>query len=95
MAGCMMMTRNMTMTDASANGTTSAFRAHSTAMSCASMNHIALILDAILLASIIICALAAIAILVCVSVRLEVISILSILVLVLLVLEYHDLPRLR
>lgn len=95
MAGCMMMTQNMTMTYASANGTTSASRAHSAAMSCTSKNHIALILDAILLASIIICALAAIAILVCVSVRLEVISILSILVLVLLVLEYCDSPRLR
>ena len=95
MAGCMMMTRNMTMTDASANGTTSASRAHSAAMSCTSKNHIALILDAILLASIIICALVSITILVCVSVRLEVISILSILVLVLLVLEYCDSPRLR
>ena len=90
MAGCMMMTRNMTMTDASANGTTSAFRAHSTAMSCASMNHIALILDAILLASIIICALVSITILVSVFV-----AGISILVLVLLVLEYCDSPRLR
>ena len=54
MAGCMMMTQNMTMTYASANGTTSASRAHSAAMSCTSKNHIALILDAILLASIII-----------------------------------------
>ena len=86
----MMMTRNMTMTDASANGTTSAFRAHSTAMSCASMNHIALILDAILLASIIICALESITILVSVFV-----AGISILVLVLLVLEYCDSPRLR
>ena len=94
MAGCM-MTQNMTMTYASANGTTSASRAHSTAMSCTSKSHIALILDAILLASIIICALVSITILVCVSVRLEVISILSILVLVLLVLEYCDSPRLR
>ena len=90
MAGCMMMTQNMTMTYASANGTTSAFRAHSTAMSCASMNHIALILDAILLASIIICALVSITILVSVFV-----AGISILVLVLLVLEYCDSPRLR
>ena len=90
MAGCMMMTRNMTMTDASANGTTSASRAHSAAMSCTSKNHIALILDAILLASIIICALVSITILVSVFV-----AGISILVLVLLVLEYHDLPRLR
>ena len=36
------------------SGTTSASRAHSAAMSCTSKNHIALILDAILLASIII-----------------------------------------
>lgn len=90
MAGCMMMTRNMTMTDASANGTTSAFRAHSTAMSCASMNHIALILDAILLASIIICALIPLAILVSVLA-----VVLFVLVLVLLVAEYHHTPRSR
>ena len=90
MAGCMMMTQNMTMTYASANGTTSASRAHSAAMSCTSKNHIALILDAILLASIIICALVSITILVSVFV-----AGISILVLVLLVLEYHDLPRLR
>ena len=90
MAGCMMMTRNMTMTDASANGTTSASRAHSAAMSCTSKNHIALILDAILLASIIICALESITILVSVFV-----AGISILVLVLLVLEYCDSPRLR
>lgn len=90
MAGCMMMTRNMTMTDASANGTTSAFRAHSTAMSCASMNHIALILDAILLASIIICALIPLAILV------SVLAVaLFVLVLVLLAAEYHHTPRSR
>ena len=89
MAGCM-MTQNMTMTYASANGTTSASRAHSAAMSCTSKNHIALILDAILLASIIICALVSITILVSVFV-----AGISILVLVLLVLEYHDLPRLR
>ena len=57
MAGCMMMTQNMTTTYASANGTTSASRAHSAAMSCTSKSHIALILDAILLASIIICVL--------------------------------------
>ena len=86
----MMMTQNMTMTYASANGTTSASRAHSAAMSCTSKNHIALILDAILLASIIICALVSITILVSVFV-----AGISILVLVLLVLEYHDLPRLR
>lgn len=90
MAGCMMMTQNMTMTDASANGTTSASRAHSAAMSCTSKNHIALILDAILLASIIICALVSITILVSVFV-----AGISILVLVLLVLEYCDSPRLR
>ena len=90
MAGCMMMPQNMTMTYASANGTTSASRAHSAAMSCTSKNHIALILDAILLASIIICALVSITILVSVFV-----AGISILVLVLLVLEYHDLPRLR
>ena len=90
MAGCMMMIRNMTMTDASANGTTSASRAHSTAMSCTSKSHIALILDAILLASIIICALVSITILVSVFV-----AGISILVLVLLVLEYCDSPRLR
>ena len=90
MAGCMMMTRNMTMTYASANGTTSASRAHSAAMSCTSKNHIALILDAILLASIIICALVSITILVSVFV-----AGISILVLVLLVLEYCDSPRLR
>lgn len=90
MAGCMMMTRNMTMTDASANGTTSAFRAHSTAMSCASMNHIALILDAILLASIIICALIPLAILVSVLA-----VVLFVLVLVLLAAEYHHTPRSR
>lgn len=86
----MMMTQNMTMTDASANGTTSASRAHSAAMSCTSKNHIALILDAILLASIIICALVSITILVSVFV-----AGISILVLVLLVLEYCDSPRLR
>ena len=90
MAGCMMMPQNMTMTDASANGTTSASRAHSAAMSCTSKNHIALILDAILLASIIICALVSITILVSVFV-----AGISILVLVLLVLEYCDSPRLR
>ncbi len=90
MAGCMMMTQNMTMTYASANGTTSASRAHSAAMSCTSKNHIALILDAILLASIIICALVSITILVSVFV-----AGISILVLVLLVLEYCDSPRLR
>ena len=90
MAGCMMMPQNMTMTYASANGTTSASRAHSAAMSCASKNHIALILDAILLASIIICALVSITILVSVFV-----AGISILVLVLLVLEYCDSPRLR
>ena len=90
MAGCMMMTQNMTTTDASANGTTSASRAHSAAMSCTSKNHIALILDAILLASIIICALVSITILVSVFV-----AGISILVLVLLVLEYCDSPRLR
>ncbi len=89
MAGCM-MTQNMTMTYASANGTTSASRAHSAAMSCTSKNHIALILDAILLASIIICALESITILVSVFV-----AGISILVLVLLVLEYCDSPRLR
>ena len=89
MAGCM-MTQNMTMTYASANGTTSASRAHSAAMSCTSKNHIALILDAILLASIIICALVSITILVSVFV-----AGISILVLVLLVLEYSDSPRLR
>ena len=89
MAGCM-MTQNMTMTYASANGTTSASRAHSAAMSCTSKNHIALILDAILLASIIICALVSITILVSVCV-----AGISILVLVLLVLEYCDSPRLR
>ncbi len=85
-----MMTQNMTMTYASANGTTSASRAHSAAMSCTSKNHIALILDAILLASIIICALVSITILVSVFV-----AGISILVLVLLVLEYCDSPRLR
>ena len=90
MAGCMMMTQNMTMTYAAANGTTSASRAHSAAMSCTSKNHIALILDAILLASIIICALVSITILVSVFV-----AGISILVLVLLVLEYCDSPRLR
>ena len=90
MAGCMMMPQNMTMTYASANGTTSASRAHSAAMSCTSKNHIALILDAILLASIIICALVFITILVSVFV-----AGISILVLVLLVLEYCDSPRLR
>ena len=90
MAGCMMMTQNMTMTYASANGTTSASRAHSAAMSCTSKNHIALILDAILLASIIVCALVSITILVSVFV-----AGISILVLVLLVLEYCDSPRLR
>ena len=90
MAGCMMMTQNMTMTYASANGTTSASRAHSAAMSCTSKNHIALILDAILLASLIICALVSITILVSVFV-----AGISILVLVLLVLEYCDSPRLR
>lgn len=90
MAGCMMMTQNMTMTYASANGTTSASRAQSAAMSCTSKNHIALILDAILLASIIICALVSITILVSVFV-----AGISILVLVLLVLEYCDSPRLR
>ena len=89
MAGCM-MTQNMTMTYASANGTTSASRAHSAAMSCTSKNHIALILDAILLASIIICALVSITILVSVFV-----AGISILELVLLVLEYCDSPRLR
>ena len=86
----MMMTQNMTMTYASANGTTSASRAHSAAMSCTSKNHIALILDAILLASIIICALVSITILVSVFV-----AGISILVLVLLVLEYCDSPRSR
>ena len=86
----MMMTQNMTMTYASANGTTSASRAHSAAMSCTSKNHIALILDAMLLASIIICALVSITILVSVFV-----AGISILVLVLLVLEYCDSPRLR
>ena len=55
-----------------------------------SKNHIALILDAILLASIIICALVSITILVSVFV-----AGISILVLVLLVLEYCDSPRLR
>ena len=90
MAGCMMMTQNMTMTYASANGTTSASRAHSAAMSCTSKNHLALILDAILLASIIICALVSITILVSVFV-----AGISIPVLVLLVLEYCDSPRLR
>ena len=90
MAGCMIMPQNMTMTYASANGTTSASRAHSAAMSCTSKNHIALILDAILLASIIICALVSITILVSVFV-----AGISILVLVLLVLEYCDSPRLR
>lgn len=90
MAGCMMMPQNMTMTYASANGTTSASRAHSAAMSCTSKNHIALILDAILLASIIICALVSITILVSVF-----LAGISILVLVLLVLEYCDSPRLR
>lgn len=90
MAGCMMMPQNMTMTYASANGTTSASRAHSAAMSCTSKNHIALILDAILLASIIICVLVSITILVSVFV-----AGISILVLVLLVLEYCDSPRLR
>ena len=90
MAGCMMMTRNMTTTYASANGTMSASRAHSAAMSCTSKSHIALILDAILLASIIICALVSITILVSVFV-----AGISILVLVLLVLEYCDSPRLR
>ena len=90
MAGCMMMPQNMTMTYASANGTTSASRAHSAVMSCTSKNHIALILDAILLASIIICALVSITILVSVFV-----AGISILVLVLLVLEYCDSPRLR
>lgn len=90
MAGCMMMPQNMTMTYASANGTTSVSRAHSAAMSCTSKNHIALILDAILLASIIICALVSITILVSVFV-----AGISILVLVLLVLEYCDSPRLR
>ena len=84
------MPQNMTMTYASANGTTSASRAHSAAMSCTSKNHIALILDAILLASIIICALVSITILVSVFV-----AGISILVLVLLVLEYCDSPRLR
>ena len=86
----MMMPQNMTMAYASANGTTSASRAHSAAMSCTSKNHIALILDAILLASIIICALVSITILVSVFV-----AGISILVLVLLVLEYCDSPRLR
>ena len=90
MAGCMMMPQNMTMTYASANGTTSASRAHSAAMSCTSKNHIALILDAILLASIIICALVSITILVSVFV-----AGISILVLVRLVLEYCDSPRVR
>ena len=90
MAGCMMMTQNMTMTYASANGTTSASRAHSAAMSCTSKNHIALILDAILLASIIICALIPLAILV------SVLAVaLFVLVLVLLVAEYHHTPRSR
>ena len=90
MAGCMMMIRNMTMTDASANGTTSASRAHSAAMSCTSKSHIALILDAILLASIIICALIPLAILV------SVLAVaLFVLVLVLLVAEYHHTPRSR
>ena len=90
MAGCMMMTRNMTMTDASANGTTSASRAHSAAMSCTSKSHIALILDAILLASIIICALIPLAILV------SVLAVaLFVLVLVLLAAEYHHTPRSR
>ena len=90
MAGCMMMTRNMTMTDASANGTTSASRAHSAAMSCTSKSHIALILDAILLASIIICALIPLAIL------LSVLAVaLFVLVLVLLAAEYHHTPRSR
>ena len=90
MAGWMMMPQNMTMTYASANGTTSASRAHSAAMSCTSNNHIAIILDAILLATIIICALVSITILVSVFV-----AGISILVLVLLVLEYCDSPRLR
>lgn len=89
MAGCM-MTQNMTMTYASANGTTSASRAHSAAMSCTSKNHIALILDAILLASIIICALIPLAILV------SVLAVaLFVLVLVLLAAEYHHTPRSR
>ena len=90
MAGCMMMTQNMTMTYASANGTTSASRAHSAAMSCTSKSHIALILDAILLASIIICALIPLAILV------SVLAVaLFVLVLVLLAAEYHHTPRSR
>lgn len=90
MAGCMMMPQNMTMTYASANGTTSASRAHSAAMSCTSKNHIALILDAILLASIIICALIPLAILV------SVLAVaLFVLVLVLLAAEYHHTPRSR
>ena len=90
MAGCMMMTQNMTMTYASANGTTSASRAHSAAMSCTSKNHIALILDAILLASIIICALAIIAILG--SVLVSALLVLVLLV-VLLALESNNTPR--
>lgn len=90
MAGCMMMTQNMTTTYASANGTTSASRVHSAAMSCTSKSHIALILDAILLASIIICALIPLAILV------SVLAVaLFVLVLVLLAAEYHHTPRSR
>ena len=82
--------RYMMSHGASADQATSASRAHSAAMSCTSKNHIALILDAILLASIIICALVSITILVSVFV-----AGISILVLVLLVLEYCDSPRLR
>ena len=59
-------------------------------MSCTSMTNIALILDAALLASIIICGLVIISILVSVLV-----SLISLLVLVLLVSEYIHTPRSR
>ena len=75
---------------ASARQAASASRAHSAAMSYTSKNHIALILDAILLASIIICALIPLAILVSVLA-----VVLFVLVLVLLAAEYHHTPRSR
>ena len=82
--------RYMMSHGASADQAASASCAHSAEMPRTSMTIIALILDAILLASIIICALVAITILVSVFV-----AGISILVLVLLVLEYCDSPRLR
>lgn len=82
--------RYMMSHGASADQAASASCAHSAEMPRTSMTIIALILDAILLASIIICALVSITILVSVFV-----AGISILVLVLLVLEYCDSPRLR